>query len=360
MAVLRAIGLMSGTSLDGIDAAMIRTDGEGKVLREGFISIPYGDDLRAALRACLNQPEEKAQNAAREMTVAHARAVGELIKKKNMSVQDIDLIGFHGQTISHDPSRKHTCQIGDGALLAKLTGVRVINDFRTADVLAGGQGAPLVPVYHQALASDLEKPIAFLNIGGVANVTYIAADEIIAFDTGPGNALIDDWMLSKAGRKYDAEGAFSMTGKADIPVLTQMISHHFFKRPPPKSLDRNDFVSAVWEHLSTENGAATLTAFTIGSIMQAVKFMPQKPREWIVSGGGRLNKAVMRGLAAALKAPVRPIEEIGLDGDAIEAEAFAYMAVRSYRGLPISFPKTTGVPQPMAGGKTHNVPTDAA
>lgn len=358
MTVFTAIGLMSGTSLDGIDAALIRTDGEGVIQRLGFLSVPYGDDLRAALRNCLNQPEEKSRNAAREMTVAHARVIASLLDKQNINAEDVNLIGFHGQTISHDPSRRHTCQIGDGAMLAKLTGINVINDFRTADVKAGGQGAPLVPVYHQALAAKLEKPVAFLNIGGVANVTYIG-DEVIAFDTGPGNALIDDWVLEKTGKKYDEDGALAASGKVDQDILARLMANAYFTRKPPKSLDRDTFASGIWHALSPADGAATLTAFTAASIMKSASLMPQKPKSWIVSGGGRLNKRLMLLLQGFLQVPVRPIEDIGLNGDAIEAEAFAYMAVRSYLKMPISFPGTTGTPEPMTGGTLHRV-TDVA
>jgi anhydro-N-acetylmuramic acid kinase len=359
MKVYRVIGLMSGTSLDGIDAALIETDGEGHIIRQAFLTEPYAEDLRGLLRGCLNRPYEQAREAEREMTFAHVRIVQKLLASQDLAAKDIDLIGFHGQTISHDPSRKHTCQIGDGALLAALTGIRVINDFRTADVLAGGQGAPLVPVYHQALASGLGKPLAFLNIGGVANVTYIG-DQVMAFDTGAGNALIDDWVLTHKGEKYDRDGNLAAAGQVHEDILKQWMAHPFFSAKPPKSLDRNSFNVSTCKGLSPEDGAATLTAFTVAGILRALDYMPQKPKEWIVAGGGRLNKNIMAQLREKLAVPVRPIEDIGLDGDAIEAEAFAYMAVRSFRGLPISFPGTTGVPVPMVGGRLNQVPADAA
>ncbi len=356
MKTYRVIGLMSGTSLDGIDVAMIRTDGEGHIEREGFITIPYSDELRAQLRACLNKPvDDKTHAAEREMTQAHAKAIAELLKQKNIDAKDVDLIGFHGQTISHAPDKGHTCQIGDGKLLAEMTGIPVVNDFRTDDVKAGGQGAPFAPIYHQALASGLEKPVAFLNIGGVSNVTYVGKDgELVAFDTGPGNALIDDWMLKKKGEKFDADGKTAAQGKVDPAVVQKLLSHPFFTQKPPKSLDRNDFVSDIWDKLSTEEGAATLTAFTVQGIAKSIEHLPEKPKSWIVSGGGRLNKTLMSEFEKAVKVPVKSIDDIGFNGDAVEAEAFAYMAVRSLKGLPISFPKTTGVPKPMTGGKLHN------
>jgi anhydro-N-acetylmuramic acid kinase len=364
MKTFRVIGLMSGTSLDGIDAALIETDGDRHIVRKAFLSEPYDDALRGRIRACLNlKPADRASaaEAERELTEAHAAVIGRLLAQEGLRPADIDLIGFHGQTVAHAPAEKFTCQLGDGVLLARLTGIRVVNDFRTADVLAGGQGAPLAPVYHRALAAALDRPVAFLNIGGVANLTYIDADgSILAFDTGPGNALLDDWMLEKAGHKYDAGGAAAARGAADADVLAQLMSHPFFAAKPPKSLDRNDFASGAWRGLSLENGAATLAAFTVAGVARACDFLPQRPKEWIVSGGGRLNAAIMSGLRQRLGAPVRTIEDIGFNGDAVEAEAFAYMAVRSLQGLPISFPGTTGVAQPMAGGKLNHVPADAA
>jgi anhydro-N-acetylmuramic acid kinase len=351
----RVIGLMSGTSLDGIDAALLTTDGESHIVREGFISLPYDEGLRGRIRRCLNLPAERRKDATaveRELTEAHAQAVGKLMAAHKSS--PVDLIGFHGQTVAHDPARGYTCQLGDGALLAQMTGIRVVNDFRSADVAAGGQGAPLAPVYHRALSAQVGKPCCFLNIGGVANLTYIGpAGEVLAFDTGAGNALIDDWMLAKTGKKFDQGGEAAAAGRADDAILAQMLAHPFFAALPPKSLDRNDFVSNVWQNLSTEDGAATLTAFTVQGVLRAADHLPQKPLRWIVSGGGRLNTEMMRGLRQVLGAAVDPIEDIGFDGDAIEAEAFAYMAVRSLKGLPISFPGTTAAPRDMTGGVLH-------
>lgn len=369
MKTLRVIGLMSGTSLDGIDAALLKTDGEGVVEREAFVSLPYPDDFRARLRACLNQEAQDGQGGRRpeiaaverELTERHAQAVGLLLQQAGIAAAEVDLIGFHGQTISHDPSRRQTCQLGDGALLADLTGIRVVNDFRSADVQAGGQGAPLVPVYHQALAHGMPKPVAFLNIGGVANVTYVGeGGELVAFDTGPGNALIDDWMLLRAGTPYDAGGAAALRGTADNAVLAQLMAHPFFSAPAPKSLDRNAFSSAACGALGVEDGAATLAAFTAESVAAACAHLPQKPQMWVVAGGGRLNASVMKELRARLGVSVVSIDDLHLDGDAIEAEAFAYLAVRTLRGLPISFPATTGVPSPMPGGRVHPATTRAA
>ncbi len=361
--MLRAIGLMSGTSLDGIDAALLRTDGAGAVTREAFVSRPYAQDVKDRIRACFNlDARTPACDAVeRELTVLHAEAVAAVLAKAGLQTADVDLIGFHGQTISHAPERRQTCQLGDGALLAQMTGITVVNDFRTADVHAGGQGAPLVPVYHQALAHDLNKPVAFLNIGGVANVTYVGAeDALVAFDTGPGNALIDDWMLRHTGTPCDVDGATAAQGRVDEGVLAQLMAHPFFTQAAPKSLDRNAFSSRAWQELPVADGAATLAAFTTASVAAACTLLPQRPHRWIVAGGGRLNATLMRELSTRLDAEVTPIETLGLDGDAIEAEAFAYLAVRAHAGLPISFPATTGVAQPMTGGQVHAAPHRAA
>jgi anhydro-N-acetylmuramic acid kinase len=351
----RAIGLMSGTSLDGIDAALLRTDGENHLVRETFLSIPYTPELREKIRACFNSAPDK--DCVRDLTLAHAEAVRRLLSLQGLHAHDIDLIGFHGQTISHAPERGHTCQMGDGRLLAELTGISVVNDFRTADVKAGGQGAPLVPVYHQALAAGLQKPIAFLNIGGVANITYIGTKgEVIAFDTGAGNALLDDWMREKTKHAYDTNGDTGRSGKKHEKILAQLLAHSYFTTQPPKSLDRNTFVSTLLNTLSLQDGAATLAAFTVQGVVKSLSFLPEKPRRWIVCGGGRLNTFFMEELEKNLGSPADPIEDLGLDGDATEAEAFAYLAVRSLRGLPLSFPLTTGVKNPTQGGVLHPVP----
>lgn len=353
MKVYRVIGLMSGTSLDGIDVALIRTDGEKMIEREAFISLAYEDTLRRRIRQCLNKPvDDFTREVEMELTQAHADAIVALLVERGLSPQEVDLIGFHGQTISHAPDKGETCQIGDGHLLAQLTGIPVVNDFRTADVKSGGQGAPLVPAYHLALAGKLEKPVAFLNIGGVANVTFIGShDELVAFDTGPGNALIDDWMLAKAGKKYDEDGVIAALGKVDATAVSEFLNYPFFALPAPKSLDRNYFSASTLGNMSLEDGAATITEFTVASIAASLHHLPETPKTWIVTGGGRLNKTIMQSLADRLGAEVISIDELGLNGDAIEAEAFAYLAVRSTRGMPISFPETTGVKQPMTGGQ---------
>lgn len=347
-----AIGLMSGTSLDGIDAAMIRTDGLGHVERVGFYTAPYDPQTRAALRSCLGlrtDPDGRVAAASRAMTQAHADAVAELRRR---FPGPVDLIGFHGQTVFHDPAHQFTWQIGDAAMLAAQTGVPVIYDFRSADMRAGGQGAPLIPLYHAALAQGLNKPVAILNLGGVGNVTYIGADGVpLAFDTGPANALIDDWMRQKTGAGYDSGGKTAASGAVDNAILQVYLAHPYFVKAPPKSLDRDQWTTAPVQGLSVADGAATLTAFTVGAVARALDHLPQAPLAWYVTGGGRHNKTIMQGLRDAFNVTVAPVDDLGWDGDALEAEGFAYLAVRAAQGLSLSLPTTTGVTRPMTGGR---------
>jgi len=359
--IQKVMGLMSGTSLDGVDAALLETDGE-EVARPGpALTMAYPPETRALLRSSLDDARGVAQGAPvpqsiREaeklLTEAHADAVKALLRKAGLSASQVALLGFHGQTILHRPERHWTWQIGDGALLARLTGIDVVNDFRSADVKAGGQGAPLMPLYHAVLArrSGRPEPLVVVNIGGVAQVTYISGGLVMAFDTGPGNAPIDDWMQRHAGRPVDEDGALAATGKVKDAALEAMLANSFFARQPPKSLDRMDFGMEAVENLSPADGAATLTAFTAASLARAREHFPQMAETWIVSGGGRHNRTLMAMLRSRVNAPVLSAEDAGWDGDALEAQGFAYLAMRSKRGLPLSLPTTTGVAQPMTGG----------
>ncbi|HEV8016667.1 MAG TPA: anhydro-N-acetylmuramic acid kinase [Stellaceae bacterium] len=348
----RAIGLMSGTSLDGIDVAVIESDGESEVAVGPWLTLPYEHALREALRATLGgkAPTDEVE---RRLTEAHEAAVARLIERHGLT--GIDLIGFHGHTILHEPAQRRTRQLGDGALLARLTGIDVVSDFRSADVAAGGEGAPLAPIYHAALSAKLERPLAIVNIGGVANVTWIGAgaNELLAFDTGPGNALLDDWVRAQTGEAADYDGALAAAGKVDETQVTRFLQHPYFARRPPKSLDRDEFAGFAPGALATADGAATLTAITAATIAAARAHFPTPPRRVLVTGGGRHNPVLMQMLAARLALPVAPVEAVGWQGDAIEAQAFAYLALRSRAGLPLSFPGTTGVPQPMTGGVWH-------
>jgi anhydro-N-acetylmuramic acid kinase len=348
---MRIIGLMSGTSLDGVDAALLETDGETIFATGRALTHPFAPALRARLRALLDRAEATApddpalRDTTEQLTLHHAEAVRAL-------GEPADLIGFHGQTILHRPDQRRTWQIGDAALLADVTELPVAHDFRGADVAAGGQGAPLVPIFHAALAAGLEKPLVVLNIGGVANVTYIGADgAVLACDTGPGNALLDDFCARHLGEPMDHDGRLASSGTPDEAVLTSLLSHPYFARPAPKSLDRQDFAQALTlvEALSPADGAATLAAFTARAAMAAP--WPAAPLRVLVTGGGRHNPAIMAALRAAAACPVDQVEAVGWDGDALEAQCFAYLAARVVRGLPLSLPETTGVPRPLTGGR---------
>jgi len=344
-----AIGLMSGTSLDGIDVAAVQTDGRDRVIAGPALTAPYPHEFRERLRSVLggHGPIAEIED---EMTRLHAAAVEGFLSRHPMPT--VDVIGFHGHTILHRPADRRTWQIGNGAALAQRLGQNVVADFRSADVAAGGEGAPLASLFHGALAAKLPKPIAVLNIGGVANVTWIGEDaQILAFDTGPGNALIDDWVLRHTGAQADFGGALACAGKAVSSAISRFLENPYFDRRPPKSLDRDDFRELMLTPLSLEDGAATLTEMTAAAVMAGTRHFPEAAREWLVTGGGRHNPSLMAALHRRLEVPVRPVEAVGWDGDALEAQAFGYLAVRSVEGLPLSLPSTTGVPRPTRGGR---------
>ena len=355
-----ALGLMSGTSLDGIDAALLRTDGRATAHPGASATRAYDAGLRDRLRASLGGRGD-VMAVQRDVTVAHAEAVAALLAEAGVAAEEDDVIGFHGHTIVHRPDEAITWQIGDGALLAERTGIDVICDLRSHDVAAGGQGAPLAPLYHAALASPLDRPLAVLNLGGVGNVTWLGEDglgeddAICAFDTGPGNALVDDWVARHGGGRFDADGALARVGTVHDDILAGLLDNPYFDRPPPKSLDRDDFAGAVaaLDGLSASDGAATLTAFTVGAVVRARDHLAEAPRRWLVGGGGRHNPVLMAELVAALGVPVEPVEAVGWDGDALEAQAFAYLAVRALDGLALTVPGTTGAPRPLTGGALH-------
>jgi len=366
---MRAIGLMSGTSLDGIDIALMETDGADRVRRICGVTDAYPAEFKARLRGALHDAVGMTDRAARpgslgaieqELTERHANALLRFMGNLTLQPSSVDLVGFHGQTVLHRPARGAalgsaqglTVQLGDGVLLSKLTGIDVVYDLRAADVAAGGQGAPLVPVYHRALAASLpQRPVAFVNVGGVANVTWIGADgHLVAFDTGPGNAMIDDWMAAKAGLGCDTDGAAAARGRVHEDYVAEYLRHSHFSAPAPKSLDRNAFPVEMIDPLSLEDGAATLTGFTVAAIARSREHMPAEPLLWVVAGGGRRNRTLMSMLAGRVENAVVPAEAVGLDGDSMEAEAWAYLAVRSYRGYPLTYPGTTGVEKPTRGG----------
>lgn len=369
----KAIGLMSGTSLDGVDVALIETDGENVAAFGPGRTYAYSQADRALLMRALEEAKPLADRDARPGALAEAERV---VTERHVEAlatffeefpehRDVAAVGFHGQTVLHRPEIGLTMQIGDGPALAKairaLTpapGPALVYDLRAADVAAGGQGAPLVPAYHRALAQGLSLPgpLLVLNLGGVANITYLDDEaDPIACDTGPANALIDDFMKVRTGVPVDRDGAAAAEGRVDETVIARLLTHPFFSRNPPKSLDRNDFREWVAVHggldaMSVEDGAATLTALTAACVGAILPHLPKRPATLIAAGGGAHNPTLLAMLRERLGVEVVTADAVGWSGDALEAQAFAFLAVRSLRGLPLSFPTTTGVPRPMPGG----------
>lgn len=353
-----AIGLMSGTSMDGVDAALIRTDGKTMEDTGHWVSLPYDSAFQQKLAHVAREQHMAKRDILElehELTLRHAQAVEKLLKKAKLTPGKVRVIGFHGQTIDHAPHQHLTWQIGDGSLLAELTGIDVVCDFRRRDVAAGGHGAPLVPVFNLALVHGLKKPVALVNIGGSANVAFhgAKAEDILAFDTGPGNSLSDDWVRKKAGMEYDKDGLLALKGLPHLPTVKAFLSLPYFAKKPPKSLDRFDFRVDQLGGLSLEDGAATAAEITAQAIVKSAEHYPQKVKHWYITGGGRKNGYVMQRLSELLKGAVSPVEALGANGDMVEAQAFAFLAVRSLKGLPLSLPSTTGVSRPVTGGALY-------
>ncbi len=353
--VYDSFGLMAGTSMDGIDVAWVKTDGKDYTELMGFMTVPYQDATVEAIRAVFNRRhrDEETDLTEKLVTDDHINAVEVAIKEFGHSA---DIIGFHGQTISHDPAQRFTWQIGDSQRLANSTGIQIIGDMRVADVQAGGQGAPLLPLCHRAFASEFEKPMAILNLGGVGNVTWLGEErhDIVAFDTGPANALINDLVKEKTGEEYDSDGKLAAAGTVHQDMVDDWLTNEYFSRPVPKSLDRNAWPVKRAYDLSLEDAVATLTAFTVQSVAKSFEYLPGKPKTVYVCGGGRHNKYIMAELSKALSCPVESVRKLDWNGDAVEAKGFAYLAVRSLLGLSITLPTTTGAPEPMTGGNTYN------
>lgn len=352
-----ALGAMSGTSLDGVDAAMLRTDG-ARILEFGPTAYrPYSDAEREVLRAALGRwPGEAGVLAAAEVVeTAHAEVLSRF--------SGAEVVGFHGQTLAHAPQGRGTHQCGSGSVLADVLGVPVVWDFRSNDVAMGGQGAPLAPFYHFACARWMgaEEPLAFLNLGGVGNLTWVDPRQpgpevpgaCMAFDTGPANAPVNDLVQARRGMALDAGGALAARGRVDAGILAAFLSSSYFFKMPPKSLDRNDFTGlvAAVEALSDADAAATLTAAAAAAVVRGAEHFPAPVTRVLVTGGGRRNATLMQGLRDGLTAPVEPVEAAGLDGDMLEAQAFAFLAVRVARGLATSAPGTTGVKAAVGGGQ---------
>lgn len=365
MTIKTAIGLMSGTSMDGIDVALIQTDGRDHVVCGDSLTLDYSpadrrvieqalEDAKAIEKredrlGCLNEVEQL-------ITIRHGEAVNHFLQRAGLSPQDVDVVGFHGQTVLHRPDDGVTVQLGLGDELAKITGIDVVYDMRAADMVAGGQGAPLVPVFHQALAQQMEVswPLVFVNIGGISNITYVNdKGELVAFDTGPGNALIDQWVSSQGGIPFDQGGKIASEGRIILALADEYLAASFFDKPAPKSLDRNDFEPLKDGVVELSDGARTLAHVTAASIFKSIEHLPEMPKTWVVCGGGRLNDTIMndmRNMADVDGAKVLLSEEVDLSGDMLEAQAFAYLAVRSLAGLPLTFPSTTGCKEPVSGG----------
>ena len=353
---LRVLGTMSGTSLDGVDAAFVETDGKRIFAFGPSAYRPYSEAERATIRAAFGRwpGEAGVDEAAEVVETAHAALL--------TGFDGADLVGFHGQTLAHDPGGRGTHQAGDGAVLAAALGLPIVWDFRSADVRLGGQGAPLAPFFHHACARwiSADQPLVFLNLGGVGNLTWVDPDitapeapgACLAFDTGPANAPINDLMLARRGLAQDHGGALAAKGQVDQAILDRFLSHRFFLKMPPKSLDRNDFhgLLADVQPLDDADATATLTAACAASVARGAEHFPSAPAQILVTGGGRHNQTLMHMLAESLPCPVLPVESVGLDGDMLEAQAFAYLAVRVLRGLPTSCPSTTGVAAAVGGG----------
>lgn len=363
----RAIGLMSGTSMDGIDIALLTTDGEKFVERGPSCAVSYSDGFRARLKTALVDARSITERSERpgllkqlehDQTLLHAIAIQDFLYSHSLKPDEIDVIGFHGQTVLHRPREALTVQIGDGALLAAETGIPVVYDMRAEDMRHGGEGAPLIPAYHAALAanlpSGLDGPVVFVNIGGISNLTYVGEGAaLIAYDSGPGNMLIDQWMELHEQGSFDAGGITAMSGVVVDAMVAKYLDHAFFKGNHRRSLDRSDFIVPAKGAADLATGARTLAYVSAAAILRSASHLPSKPGTYVVSGGGRKNAAIMSELTALAQregARVVDADNVGIDGDAMEAEAWAYLAVRSMRGLPLTYPTTTNCDKPVSGG----------
>ncbi len=362
--------------MDGIDVALVRTDGKSRVEFGPTMAVEYPADFRRCIEAGLQQVtsiskrHQRPENTAKleqELTDRHAAAVTIFLATHALKAENIDLLGFHGQTVLHRPDDGLTVQLGDGAFLAKATGIDVIYDFRAADMTAGGQGAPLVPVFHQAIskASTLKEPVCFVNIGGISNITYVDGDDLIAFDSGPGNALIDQWVQTKGGIPFDQGGRIASEGGVLPSVVEQYLSVPYFEKPGPKSLDRGNFEPLDPALAELSDGARTLAHVTAAAIYRSVEHLPKPPANWVLCGGGRLNQAIVADLTQFTSpggAKVILSEEAGFEGDMLEAQAFGYLAIRSQLGLSLTYPTTTGCSKASSGGvlalAASNAPSD--
>ncbi len=348
-----ALGLMSGTSLDGVDASLIKTNGLNEVQVLSSLSLPYTNQEKNLLS---KYPDLNLNTINKILIQSHTLITRKILEKAEISFRDIYVIGFHGQTIAHAPEKGWTWQLGNAKELSKNTGIDVVADFRSRDVHFGGEGAPLVPPYHKAIMSDknIIRPVAILNIGGVANITWINnSGDLMAFDVGPGNGPINELVWQRLGLDMDTDGLYASKGKINFDLVKSILNDDFFNKKPPKSLDRSYFDeicvnSAI--NLTLEDAAATFVQVLTEGLIKCIKFFPEPPKLILVSGGGRKNKSIIKSLENLINIKVLLIDEEDYDGDSIEAEAFAYLAVRSKMGLPITWPETTGVNRAISGG----------
>lgn len=355
-----ALGLMSGTSLDGIDGALLETDGE-RILDTGpFHTVPYPDTFRVRLKsaveaaACKNELTND-HDLISDLTSLHCECIGELLATVSPDSKwaSPSLVGFHGHTTLHRPDQGLTQQVGDPMKIAKAFSIPVVSNFRAYDVEHGGQGAPLAPIYHAAMLNTDSKPVCVANIGGIGNITWIGpeANDLIAFDTGPGNGLMDAWVEQTTGARFDEGGSLAAAGNVSASALDELLSLPYYALDYPKSLDRSDLSLKPILGLTPADGAATLLAYTVRTILMGVGQCPATPLALYISGGGRHNKTLMAVLAEESPCAVHAIEDRGWNGDVVEAQAFAFMAVRSQLGLPITFTNTTGAATALTGGE---------
>lgn len=360
------IGLMSGTSVDGIDASLVDTDGLN-LKRTGHAAVfPYRERTRDQIWKAIGEgPEfdpdsESALLLAIDIAEDHASAVDQLIAQ---SGHRPELVGFHGQTIWHAPEQGRSIQLGNSEQLARQTGIDVVHSFRQADLAAGGQGAPLAPVYHRALIDqmNLDLPAVIVNIGGVSNLSYWDGNSLIGFDCGPGNSLMDDYMREHRGEEFDAGGEFALTGQSDVELVHLVLSEPEFSQTLPKSFDRQSFAwlsqQDALRQMSAPAAMATLAAVTAGGIVSGIRQLPSKPCIVIIAGGGQHNRAVLQSLRSGIDVEVYRADDLDMPGEFLEAELMAYLAVRSQRGLPSSWPTTTGASVPVVGGEISRVST---
>ena len=364
-----ALGLMSGTSADGIDVAILTTDGKAKIKLGPSGYYPFSKSfitkIKSIFKKKLNIDKSKKQKRIikieNEFTQLNFIAINKFLKKNKINKKKIDVVGFHGQTISHNPASGYSWQIGNSQKLANLLNIKVVSNFRENDIKNGGQGAPLTPIFHYYLTKKMKKKICFINLGGISNITYFnhrsktSLNNMLAFDAGPCCSLIDDWISKNSNNKFDNFGLLARKGNVKKEIIHNFLKKPYFSKLPPKSLDRSFFSLSLLKKLNIEDGAATLNYLVANSVLKAFDYFPNNPNLCILSGGGRLNKFLVELISNKLKkSKILLAENYNWNGDSIEAHAFAYLSVRKLLNLPITFPKTTGIKKPLTAGQIFN------